>query len=626
MAVFPEKIGKYEIESLVAKGGMGAVFKALHPTLKRHVIIKKLTLRGSSTIAERFKREARILMDFKNDYIVRVFDHFKEGSSHYIVLEYVDGMSLDQLIKRQRSLSSELALVIFLDACRALQYAHGMGVIHRDIKPGNILISKKGEVKLADFGIASSEEDDESGLTKEGMTLGTPSYMPPEQIENSKNVDRRADIYAMGIMLYEMVTGKKPYPGNFAPDTVLLIQKGRYRAARKMNPRVHPFVDKLIRKLIKPDPRKRYQSMDEVIRVIEKYLRRYPVDSIRGVLVDLLADKCKDEPRYRAVPRKKFLLVAILALMAAIGAGGYYAWTEGLLYRYLAPDRYGEIRVVVRVPKAQAEAEDIELRARLFVNDGKDFPEVPDARIVLTRMATEAADPFHSFVSNRVYLKPGSYRLKLLADQDLYWESFYVKPYALAREDGEAATVLQFRLEDRLPRPLAVIPEAHDALSGAPLGDAASFEVYLRGDWRPLAGLAAGELTSGNVWKFRVQAEGYFPEIFSLRITNVQNRLRLYARLVPLPGKLAVDASGGEYSLTLNGSETVVLGGQEMPQGKIGKAPEGRSEWSLPAGSYELAASRGGNRGAVGFTLAPGGTVRVRVSTEDGNILLKSEE
>ncbi|HRZ90246.1 MAG TPA: protein kinase, partial [Spirochaetia bacterium] len=97
MAVFPELIGKYPIESLVAKGGMGAVFKALHPTLKRHVIIKKLTLRGSATITERFKREARILMDFKNDHIVRVFDHFKEGSSHYIVLEYVDGMSLDQL-------------------------------------------------------------------------------------------------------------------------------------------------------------------------------------------------------------------------------------------------------------------------------------------------------------------------------------------------------------------------------------------------------------------------------------------------------------------------------------------------------------------------------------------------
>ena len=625
MAVFPEKIGKYEIESLVAKGGMGAVFKAMHPTLKRHVIIKKLTMRGNSSITERFKREARILMDFKNDYIVRVFDHFKEGSSHYIVLEYVDGMSLDQLIKKQRCLSSELSLLIFLDACRALQYAHGMGVIHRDIKPGNILISKKGEVKLADFGIAASEEDDESGLTKEGMTLGTPSYMPPEQIENSKNVDKRADIYAMGIMLYEMVTGKKPYPGNFAPDTVVLIQKGRYRPAGKINPRVHPFVDKLIRKLIKPDPRKRFQDMDAVIRVVEKFLSRMPVDAIRGVLVDLLSGKCSDEPKYKPLPRKRFLLVAIFALLALIGAGGYYAWSEGLLYRYLMPNQYGELRVVVRVPKAQAEAGDIDLRARLFVNDGKDLPEVPNVRVVLKREETEAADPFYSFVSNRVYLKPGAYRVKLVADQDLYWESFHVKSYSRSPSPEEAVTTLQFGLEDRLPRPLKVLPEAHDALTGAPL-EAPRFSVYMRGAWRALSDLSEGELTSGAVWKFRVDADGYFPEVFSLRITNVQDRLRLYARLVPHPGTLVVEAEGGEYKLTVNGSDTVILGGTELAEGKLEPAKEGITKVSLPAGEYELGVSRGGARGSVKFKLASDRNVRARVSMKGGAIQVRIEE
>ena len=536
MAVFPEMIGKYPIESLVAKGGMGAVFKALHPTLKRHVIIKKLTMRGSATLTERFKREARILMDFKNDHIVRVFDHFKEGSSHYIVLEYVDGMSLDQLIKRQRSLSSELALVIFLDACRALQYAHGMGVIHRDIKPGNILISRKGEVKLADFGIAASEEDDDSGLTKEGMTLGTPSYMPPEQIENSKNVDRRADIYSMGIMLYEMVTGKKPYPGNFAPETVILIQKGRYRPAGKVNPKVLTFVDRLIKKLIKPDPRNRFQTMDAVIRRVEKFLLRYSADSIRSVLADLVSGKCQDEPRYRPAPRKRFLLAAILILLAGLGAGAWYAWTEGLAYRYLMPDRWGELRLVVRVPKSQAEARDIVLRARLFHNDGKEIPEVEGIRIVLTSMETESADPFHTFVSNRLFLAPGFYRIKLTADQDLYWRSFFLNPYSKAAPGQDGVVTLQFRLEDRLPRPLTVLTAARDALSGAEL-EAASFSVYHRGTWKPLKDLEAGDLTSGAVWKFRAEAPGYSPETFSLRIANAQERLRLEARLMPLAGR-----------------------------------------------------------------------------------------
>lgn len=625
MAIFPEMIGKYPIESLVAKGGMGAVFKALHPTLKRHVIIKKLTMRGSATITERFKREARILMDFKNDHIVRVFDHFKEGSSHYIVLEYVDGMSLDQLIKRQRSLSSELALVIFLDACRALQYAHGMGVIHRDIKPGNILISRKGEVKLADFGIAASEDEDDSGLTKEGMTLGTPSYMPPEQIENSKNVDRRADIYAMGIMLYEMVTGKKPYPGNFAPDTVVLIQKGRYRPAGKVNPRVLPFVDRLVKKLIKTDPRKRFQTMDAVIKAVERFLSRYPVDSIRGVLTDILAGKCQDEPRYRPAPRKRFLLAAILVLLAGIAAGGWYAWTEGLLFRYLMPDRWGELRLVVRVPKSQAEAEDIFLRARIFRNDGKEIPEVEGARIVLALSETEAADPFHTFVSNRLFLAPGPYRVKLTADQDLYWESFHLMPYSIAAPDGDGAVTLQFRLEDRIPRPLAVAAEARDALDGGELGGAA-FSVYLRGSWRPLADLEAGDLSSGAVWKFRAEAEGYFPEVFSLRIANTQERLRLEARLVPRPGALIVETPAGSYRLKLNGQDVAATGGIGMEPLRLGTVKEGRAELELPAGSYELGVSRGSEGGRASFRLAPGRTVRVRVSEEGGILRFRIEE
>ncbi|HDQ15286.1 MAG TPA: serine/threonine protein kinase, partial [Sediminispirochaeta sp.] len=202
MAKVPEKIGKYKIIDLLAQGGMGALYRGVHPTLEKEVILKKLILRGNPDFAERFRREARILMEFRHDNIVDVYDHFKEGRSHYIVLEYIDGMSLEDLIRRERYLPNEFALYIFFISCKALMYAHKKNVIHRDIKPSNVLLSKHGEVKLLDFGIATTEEDADQGLTREGMTLGSPAYMAPEQFENSRSVDKRADIYSMGVMLY----------------------------------------------------------------------------------------------------------------------------------------------------------------------------------------------------------------------------------------------------------------------------------------------------------------------------------------------------------------------------------------------------------------------------------------
>ncbi len=203
MSDIPAMIGKYKVLELVAQGGMGTVYKALHPSLKREIILKKLSIRGNVSVRERFKREAQILLDLQCPYIVHVFDYFVEGAYHYIALEYVDGMSLDKLIAKQVALPNQIAMVVFLDACYALQYAHSKGIVHRDIKPGNILISRRAAVKLADFGIASTDKESEKDttLTLSGVSLGTPSYMSPEQFADSKSVDKRADIYSMGVML-----------------------------------------------------------------------------------------------------------------------------------------------------------------------------------------------------------------------------------------------------------------------------------------------------------------------------------------------------------------------------------------------------------------------------------------
>jgi len=340
MSKNPKTIGKYKVESRIAQGGMGAVYLGTHPTLDRKVILKKLTLRGSSSIVERFKREARIMMDFKSDFIVDVYDHFKEGSSYYIVLEYIDGTSLDNLIKKYKRIPNNVALYIILGTAKALQYAHNKNVIHRDIKPANILISKTGHVKLVDFGIAVSQ-DEEEGLTIEGTTLGTPSYMAPEQLANSKGVDNRADIYSLGVMFYEMVTGKKPFQGYVTAELIAAIQTGKCKRPRKLNPKITPFMQRLIIKMMKTKPRRRLQDLNGLIDKLNKKLKREKPAKLKEYLIALVQDKdWKKFEIKRRFPIFRTLVKATGILIILVGLA-FASVKTGIYQRVFAPKSSG---------------------------------------------------------------------------------------------------------------------------------------------------------------------------------------------------------------------------------------------------------------------------------------------
>ncbi len=215
--VFPD----LEIHGLVGAGGMGAVYKARQPHLDRWVALKVLpeSLGAHAAFVERFHREARTLARLNHPNIVTVHDFGRRGGYCYLLMEYVDGVNLRQAMRAGR-FTPEQALGMVPRICEALQFAHEEGVLHRDIKPENILLDGRGRVKIADFGIAKlvGEAAEDPGLTVSGAALGTPAYMAPEQIENPSQVDHRADIYSLGVVLYEMLTGELPL-GRFAPPS-----------------------------------------------------------------------------------------------------------------------------------------------------------------------------------------------------------------------------------------------------------------------------------------------------------------------------------------------------------------------------------------------------------------------
>jgi hypothetical protein len=274
-----------EVLELIGRGGMGAVYKARQPGLDRFVALKILPPRagGDPGFAERFMREARALAKLSHPNIVAVYDFGQVSGAgvspasaagvppgtpqpstlnphpplplHYFLMEYVDGPNLRQ-VERAGKLTPPQALLLIPQICEALQFAHEEGIVHRDIKPENVLLDKKGRVKIADFGLAKilGREPQDFHLTVSGQVMGTPNYMAPEQVEHPQTVDHRADIYSLGVVFYEMLTGELPL-GRFAPPS------------RKVQ--VDVRLDDVVLRTLEKEPERRYQTASEVKTALE---------------------------------------------------------------------------------------------------------------------------------------------------------------------------------------------------------------------------------------------------------------------------------------------------------------------------------------------------------------------
>jgi serine/threonine protein kinase len=271
------RIGNYEILDRLGAGAMGTVFKARHRRMKRIVALKVLSreVAGSEKFAPRFQREIETIARLTHPNIVMAFDADEDETGPFLVMEFVNGRDLASDVKNSGPLSVAEVLDRILQAARGLEYAHAQGIIHRDIKPGNILRDQEGVVKVADLGLArlnssEHEPDGSASLTQAGMVVGTAEYMSPEQAIDSGQVDHRADIYSLGCTLHFLLTGRAPYQATSLMSMLLKHRDAPIPQLSDYLPDMPPELSEIFRRMVAKAPEERYQTMTEVVRELEK--------------------------------------------------------------------------------------------------------------------------------------------------------------------------------------------------------------------------------------------------------------------------------------------------------------------------------------------------------------------
>ncbi len=326
-----KKILNYEIKSLLGEGGMGNVYLGVHAQLGRKVAVKMLhpKLASNSALRERFKNEASAMAHLQHPNIVALYDYMENDDGLFLIMEYVEGQELDHYIKNVTGPIGEAEIEkIMIQTLGAFDYAHSKGIVHRDIKPSNILLTKEGEVKVLDFGIAKLLDADKT-LTKTGTQMGTVLYMSPEQVKGEK-VDQRSDIYALGVTLFQMATGQAPYRSDTTEFEIYnQIVKDPLPKASTIYPGATDKIDAIIAKATAKDLKKRYQSCSEFLTDLEGKVQVVPKtttvksspNKVEPIEKPVQTNNTETfEPKKSGAGKKALIVVLLIAVLG----GGYF--------------------------------------------------------------------------------------------------------------------------------------------------------------------------------------------------------------------------------------------------------------------------------------------------------------
>lgn len=272
---------KYRVERMLGRGGMGIVLAARHVHLDELFAVKTMLPEGleSSEAVERFLREARASARLKGEHVVRVHDVGNlENGTPYMLMEYLEGEDLGTVVERKGALPVEEAVGYVHQACEAVIEAHGLGIVHRDLKPSNLFLTRRPNgspcIKVLDFGISKEIDPEKKGmkLTKTGQFLGSPMYMSPEQMTDVKNTDVRSDIWSLGVILYELTTGRAPFLAETVPSVVTKVLLSHPSAPSKVRPDLPAALDTIIMRCLEKQPERRYASVLELLAALEPFV------------------------------------------------------------------------------------------------------------------------------------------------------------------------------------------------------------------------------------------------------------------------------------------------------------------------------------------------------------------
>ena len=317
--------GRFEIVELIGKGGMSSVFKAHDRLLDRIVALKILHphFTEDEEYVERFRREARSVAQLSHPNIVTVIDRGEDEGRQYIVFEYVEGENLKQLLERTGPMPVRDALIMALQMARALSFAHGRGLIHRDVKPQNVLLNADGQAKMTDFGIARSL--DVQGVTITGTVLGTSEYIAPEQARGNQ-VDAQTDVYSLGVVLYELLTGRVPYDGDNFVTVALRHVNEPVPSLLERRPDAPPRLALAVERAMAKSPDERYESMDHLVEELEACLAELDPVSEEATMIARRPVSGPQRSRPQRRRRRLGVLWPILAVLAVLAVAALAAF------------------------------------------------------------------------------------------------------------------------------------------------------------------------------------------------------------------------------------------------------------------------------------------------------------